>query len=218
MLHLNTLSFAAAPARSKPIASNGSNYTTKLKDFKTGESRAVLGNVTNTQIGQTTTTTTKEPLSKKTKAPTNSLAIKPAKLQKPSEKVNNENAPRRKARLSLTSRRKSRRESISVTESMDIELNDTEEMLDNNNNINTTTSPVPLAPTPLHPQEKETLRLPPGAVDIDENDANDPQWVTPYIHQIVSYLKENEVRTTSFFPIDRFTHTTHAQRSDRRIH
>jgi hypothetical protein len=180
------------------------------KDFRTGEARVALSNVTNKVASSTSSS---KSAAKKSKiSSTQSHTSKVNHQAKPSH----DDAPRRKSSLTLTTgRRKDSRVSISameietagINQSVDMGDADTsqavfvdeeeEEAIEGGIESVESVKEEEVAAveeaTSLVTVPREKILLPIGCTNIDEVDENDPQWVTDYVNSIFTYLRENEV-------------------------
>jgi hypothetical protein len=201
-------SFLKSDVAAKPAQQAGAS-TTRLaaaKDFRSGETRTALRNLTNSKHAAPSTSG-KDATSGKTlkKSKISLTQSQPSKVNPPpaQEKNGDEEAPRRKSRLSITSRRKESRLSVSAMEIEASGVNQSVDMGDFDSSgiyvdeeeeegkvEQVEVEEVTEAPIIL---EKEKLLLPVGCANIDELDENDPQWVTDYVNAIFEYLRENEV-------------------------
>jgi len=217
---LNQFTFAASFLKneaSKPVqqaAASSTSATVRTaaagKDFRTGEPRMALSNVTN----KVASTSSSKSAAKKSKiSSTQSHTSKVNHQAKPSH----DDAPRRKSSLTLTTgRRKDSRVSISAMEIETAGVNQSVDMGDadtsqavfvDEEEEEAIEGRIELVESAKEEEEvaaveeasivtvpREKILLPIGCTNIDEVDENDPQWVTDYVNSIFTYLRENEVR------------------------
>lgn len=198
--------FASSAGAAKPAAQQPNTSTARLaKDFRTGEARTALGNLTNKAAASSSSSGKTGNAVKKSKiSSTQSLTSKVNPAPKPGQ----DDAPRRKSSLG---RRKEPRLSVSAMEIESAGVNQSVDMgdLDSSHAVfvdeeeevereaeveKGIKEEEVVEATIVVPVQKEKIPLPMGCLNIDEVDENDPQWVTDYVHSIFDYLRENEVR------------------------
>jgi cyclin A len=196
--------FASSAGAAKPAAQQPNTSTARLaKDFRTGEPRTALGNLTN-KAASSSSGKTGNAVKKSKISSTQSLTSKVNPAPKPGQ----DDAPRRKSSLG---RRKEPRLSVSAMEIESAGVNQSVDMgdLDSSHAVfvdeeeevereaeveKGIKEEEVVEATIVVPVQKEKIPLPMGCLNIDEVDENDPQWVTDYVHSIFEYLRENEVR------------------------
>jgi len=202
MFNQTFAAFASSTGAAKPAAQQQPNTSTRLaKDFRTGDPRTALGDLTN-KAASSSSGKTGNAVKKSKISSTQSLT---SKINAP--KPGQDDAPRRKSSLG---RRKETRLSVSAMEIESAGVNqsvdmgdldsshavfvDEEEEVESQAEVEKGIKEEEVVEATIVTVQKEKILLPMGCLNIDEVDENDPQWVTDYVHSIFEYLRENEVR------------------------